>query len=173
MADGEAPEKVRRKNNVRWKEYAKMAKVERKLLKRLREDLGQRPFIPEPSLPSNPSERTAVERCGECDHCKEIDCEMGGNCRGEGPRAMRAPNRGIGANVQDQCEAEQRRCTNWPENPTPPPSSNFSWETSSAVSEATTENLASGLKELEVQQAKMTDATTRLLSVVSEAGGGP
>ena len=62
---------------------------------------------------------------------------------------------------------------NWPENPPPPPSSNFSWETSSAVSEATTENLASGLEELEAQQAKMTDATTKLLSVVSEAGGGP
>ena len=61
---------------------------------------------------------------------------------------------------------------NWPENPLPPPSSNFSWETSSAVSEATTENLASTLDELEAQQAKMTDATTKLLSVVSEAGGG-
>ena len=35
------------------------------------------------------------------------------------------------------------------------------------------ENLASGLDELEAQQAKMTDATTKLLSVVSEAGGGP
>ena len=46
-------------------------------------------------------------------------------------------------------------------------------ETSSAVSEATAENLASGLDELEAQQAKMTDATTKLLSVVSEAGGGP
>ena len=62
---------------------------------------------------------------------------------------------------------------NWSENPPPPPSSNFSWETSSAVSEATTENLASGLEELEAQQAKMTDAKTKLLSVVSEAGGGP
>ena len=46
--------------------------------------------------------------------------------------------------------------------PAPPPSFNFSWETSSAVSEATTENLASGLKELEAQQAKVTDATTKL-----------
>ena len=62
---------------------------------------------------------------------------------------------------------------NWPENPPPPPSSNFSWETSSAISEATTENLASGLEKLEAQQAKMMDANTKLLSVVSEAGGGP
>ena len=61
----------------------------------------------------------------------------------------------------------------WPEPPPPPPSSIFSWETSSAVSEATTENLASGLEELEVQQAKMTDATKELLSVVPEVGGGP
>ena len=33
--------------------------------------------------------------------------------------------------------------------------------------------MASGLEELEAQQAKMTDATTKLLSVVSEVGGGP
>ena len=53
MAEGEAPEKVQRANNVRWKECAKMAKVERKLVKRLREDPGQRPFFLEPSLPIN------------------------------------------------------------------------------------------------------------------------
>ena len=44
---------------------------------------------------------------------------------------------------------------------------------SSAVSDASPENLASGLAELEAQQARMTDTTTKLLSVVSEAGGGP
>ena len=173
MADGEAPEKVRKANNVRWKEYAKMAKVERKLVKRLREDPGQRPFIPEPSLPINLAERTVLERCGECDHCKATGCETCSKCQGEGPRAKRAQSQGIGTNVQGPCEGEQRRCVNWPENPLPPPSSNFSWETSSAVNKATTENLASGLEELEAQQAKMTDATTKLLSVVSEAGGGP
>ena len=62
---------------------------------------------------------------------------------------------------------------NWPETPPPPPSSLFLWGMSSAVSQATAENLASGLEELEAQQAKMTDATTKLLSVVSEVGGGP
>ena len=62
---------------------------------------------------------------------------------------------------------------NWPEIPPPPLSSNFSLETSSPVSKATTENLASGLKELEAQQAKMTDATTKLLFMVSEVRGGP
>ena len=41
------------------------------------------------------------------------------------------------------------------------------------MSEATPENLASVLEEMEAQQARMTDATTKLLSVVSEAGGGP
>ena len=44
MADRKAPEKVRRANKIRWKESAKMEKVERKLTKRLREDFGQRPF---------------------------------------------------------------------------------------------------------------------------------
>ena len=40
MADGEVPEKVRKANKVRWKESVKMAKVERKLTQRLKEDLG-------------------------------------------------------------------------------------------------------------------------------------
>ena len=53
------------------------------------------------------------------------------------------------------------------------PRSNFSWETSSAVSEAATENLPSGSAELEAQQTKMTEATTKLLSVVSETEGEP
>ena len=34
MADGEAPEKVRSANYVRWKECAKIPKVEKKILKR-------------------------------------------------------------------------------------------------------------------------------------------
>ena len=112
MADREDPEKVQRANNVRWKEYAKMAKVERKLIKGLREDPGQRPFIPEPSLPINLSERTALERCGDCNQSKETDCGMCGSCQGEGPRATQAQSRGIGAKVQDPCKVEQRRCMN-------------------------------------------------------------
>ena len=170
MAEGEAPEKVRRANDVRWKECAKMAKVERQLFKRLREDPGQRPFFPEPNLPINLLERPALDRCGECDQCKATDCGTCGSCQGVGPRATRTRSRGIKANAQEPCKTEQRRCVNWPETPPPPPSSIFSWGTSSAVSEATAENLASGLEELEAQQVKMTDATTKLLSVVSEAG---
>ena len=78
MADGEAPEKVRRKNNVRWKECAKMAKVERKLLKRLQEDPGQKTFIPAPSLPSNISERAAVERGSGADAQGQCEAEQRG-----------------------------------------------------------------------------------------------
>ena len=150
-----------------------MAKIERKLKKRLTEDPGQRPFIPGPSLPLNPPERPTLERCGEWDQCKTPDCGMCGSFQGEGPMATRARSRGIGANAQEPCKEEQRRCRNWPETPPPPPSSIFSWGTSSIVSEATPENLASGSEELEAHQAKMTDATTKLLSVVSEVGGGP
>ena len=43
----------------------------------------------------------------------------------------------------------------------------------SVVSETTAENLISGAEELTTQQAKMMEATTRLLGVVSEVGGGP
>ena len=62
MAEGEAPEKVQRGNDARWKEYAKMAKIERKLKKKLMEDPGQRPFIPGPSLPQTLPELPALER---------------------------------------------------------------------------------------------------------------
>ena len=41
------------------------------------------------------------------------------------------------------------------------------------VSEANPDNLASGPEELAAQQEKMTNATTKLLAVVSEVEGGP
>ena len=53
MTEGEAAEKVKRANNVRLNECAKMTKVERKLAKRLKEDPRQRHLFPEPSLPIN------------------------------------------------------------------------------------------------------------------------
>ena len=62
---------------------------------------------------------------------------------------------------------------NWPEPPPPPPSSTFSWGTSSIVSDATLDNLASGSEKLAAEQEKMTDATKKVLSVVAEVGGGP
>ena len=55
--------------------------------------------------------------------------------------------------------------------PHPPPPS--SWGASRIVSEATAENLLSGAEELISQQERMTEATTGLLAVVSEVGGGP
>ena len=60
-----------------------------------------------------------------------------------------------------------------PDPPPSPTSSISSWETSSIVSEATLDNLASGSEELAAQKEKMTDATTKLLALVSKVGGGP
>ena len=75
-----------------------MAKIERKLKKKLIEDLGQRPFIPGPSLAQTLPEQPALERCGECNQCKAPDC---GTCgQGEGPMATRAQSRGVGAHTQ-------------------------------------------------------------------------
>ena len=73
MAEGEAPEKVRRENDARWKEYAKMAKLERKIRKKIIEDPGQGPFIPGPTLLQTLPERPALKRCGECNQCKALD----------------------------------------------------------------------------------------------------
>ena len=101
MADREVPEKVRKANKVRWKESVKMAKVERKLTKRLKEDLGQRYFLIESSSHLNLSERTKIERGGECDQCKKHDCGKCGSWQGEGQQAMRAQGRGIGSNIQN------------------------------------------------------------------------
>ena len=125
MTEGEAPEKVQRANDVRWKECAKMAKVERKLAKRLREDPGQRPVFSEPIPPINLPERPTLEWWGTWDLCKAPDCGTCGSCQGVEPRATRARSRGIGANVQEPCEAEQIRCVNWPETPPLPQLSFF------------------------------------------------
>ena len=59
---------------------------------------------------------------------------------------------------------------NWPKPLPPPPAS---WGASSIVSETTAENLVSGAEDLTAQQANMMEATTKLLAVVSEVGGGP
>ena len=58
----------------------------------------------------------------------------------------------------------------WPKPHPPPPSS---WGASSIVSEATTENLLGGAEQLTSQQERMTEATTKLLAVLSEVRGGP
>ena len=84
--------------------------------------------------------------------------------------ATRARTRGAGALAQEPREAEQRICVSWPEPPPQPPAS---WGTSSIASKATPDNLASGSEELTAQKVKMTEATTKLLTVVSEVGGEP
>ena len=129
---------------ARWKELAKMAKIERRLMKMLMEDPGQRPIIPGPSLPQTLPERTTLERCGACDQCKALECGMWDSCKGEGTIATRARSKGAGAHTQGPCEGGQRRCVSWAEPPPPQPSSTSSWGTSSIVSEATPDNLASG-----------------------------
>ena len=168
MAGGEAQEKVKKANSARYHEYGKMLRMERKLQKKILEDPGPRPAIPEhilhPVLPG----RHSMERCGACDPCKAQDCGSCKSCLEEGPIVTRVRNRGMEA--PEICESEQRRCVTWPKPPPPPPSA---WGASSIVSEATAENLLSGTEKLMSQQEKMTEATTMLLAVVSEAGGGP
>ena len=81
---------MQKANEERWKESVKRAKIERKLTKRLEEDIGQRHRILESSLHLNISERNAMKRGGKCDQCKTHDCGKCGNFQGEGQRAMRA-----------------------------------------------------------------------------------
>ena len=168
MAGEEAPKKVQEANDARWREYKKMVRMERKLQRKILEDPGPRPAIPEPMQHPVLPGRHSREQCGACNPCKAQDC---GRCRGcleEGPIGTRVQNRGTEA--PEICEAEQRRCVAWTEPPPPPPSS---WGASSLVSEATAENLLSGADELMAQQDKMSEATVRLIAVVSEVRGGP
>ena len=82
-----------------------------------KEALGQRPFIPGPSLPQTLTEQPALERCGTCDPCKTPDCGTCDSCLGDWPMAKMAQSRGDGAHTQEPCEAEQRRYLSWPEPP--------------------------------------------------------
>ena len=43
MAEGEVPEKVRKANDARWREYGKMVRIERKLQKKILKTLDQGP----------------------------------------------------------------------------------------------------------------------------------
>ena len=58
----------------------------------------------------------------------------------------------------------------WPKPHPPPPSS---WGMFNIVSEAMDENLLGGTEQLMTQQERMTEAMVKLLTVVSEGGGGP
>ena len=51
MAGEDAPDKVKRANNLRYREYAKIIKIERRLWRKIQEDPGPRPDGPELVLP--------------------------------------------------------------------------------------------------------------------------
>ena len=73
MAGEDAPDKVKRANNLRYREYAKMIKIERRLWRKIQEDPGPRPDGPELVLPPGILEGHARERCGACKPCKAQD----------------------------------------------------------------------------------------------------
>ena len=50
MAGGEAPEEVKKANDARYMEYKRRLKIERRLQRKILEDPGTRPDLPEPSL---------------------------------------------------------------------------------------------------------------------------
>ena len=91
MVIEKAPEKVQKANNAR-REYSKMVRMERKLQKRILEDPGPRPAIPEPSLHPVLPGRHSMERCGECDPCKAQDWRKGQlapGCETEGQKPQK------------------------------------------------------------------------------------
>ena len=111
MAGEDAPNKVKRANKNRCREVTRLAKIERRLGKKMQEDPDLRPDLTELVLPP-----VTIE-------------------------GYPYPPSSVGA--------------------------------SSTASEATAENLLRGMEKLEAQEERMTEATTKLLAVVSEAGGGP
>ena len=117
MAGEEAPDKVKRANGIRYIEYVKMVKMERRLRRKIMEDPGPRPVIPEHVLHPAIPEGHARERCGACDPCKAQDCGGCSSCLEKGPAATGA--RDQGREAPEGCESEQRRCKAWP-TPHPP-----------------------------------------------------
>ena len=113
MADKEPPKPVRRANDNRWKELARMAKIERRLMKMLIKGPGQRPIIPGPSLHWALPEQNTLERCGTYKQCNAPDCGTCDSCQGEGTIATRAQSREVCANTHEHCQAQQKRCASW------------------------------------------------------------
>ena len=64
MVGEEAPEKVKRANDIRYLEYVKMVKIERRLQRKILEDPGPRPAIQDPGLHPVIQEEHARERWG-------------------------------------------------------------------------------------------------------------
>ena len=108
-------------NNVRYPEYVKMVKIKRRLRRKILEDPGPRPAIPEPSLHPVIPGGQAREQCGACDHCKAQDCGRCSSCLKEGLAATGAQDQGREA--PEGCESEQRRCMAWKKTHPPSPSS--------------------------------------------------
>ena len=52
MKGEEAPEQVQEANDARWQEYGKLIRMERKLQRKILEDLGKRSSIPEHMFPA-------------------------------------------------------------------------------------------------------------------------
>ena len=94
MAGGEAPDKVKRANDVRYLEYTKIVKIERRLRRKILEDPGPRPAIPEPGVHPGIPGGHARERCGACDPCTAQNCGRCGSCREEGPAITGARDQG-------------------------------------------------------------------------------
>ena len=87
MAGEEAPDKVKRANNIRYQEYAKIIKIERRLRRKIREDPGPKPDVLELGLPPVILEGDAREQFGACSPCKAQDCGRCSSCLEKGPAA--------------------------------------------------------------------------------------
>ena len=161
------PEDVRRANTTRYQEYPRMVKLEKKLIKKLLEELGPRPAIPELVLRPNLPESQTRNRCRSCEPCKAPAYGACRPCHEEGRSITRVRN--MEGEDSDECQSEQRRCMTWPK---PPPSPSSSWGASSLASAATAENLLAGTGELKDRQDKLSRATAALIVAVKEAGGG-
>ena len=166
MAGEEAPDKVKRENDIKYWEYAKIIKIERRLERKIKEDPGTRPDIPELMLPPGILEEHARVRCGACDPCKALDCRRCSSCR---QKDQAPPERKTEGGKHQKGESRNRESARHGQRTLPPPSS---WGTSSIVSEATVKELLEGAEKLAAQHEIMTEATTKLLAVVSKAPWG-
>ena len=83
MAAEEVPGKVQ-KADARYQEYFKMECMERKLQKKILEDPGPRPAVPEQIMHPVLSVKHYMERCETCDPRKVQGCGRAGSCLIEG-----------------------------------------------------------------------------------------
>ena len=72
------PKAVRRADATRYQKYLRVVKLERELKRKILEDPGPEPVIPELVLRPNLTESQPQNRCGSFEFCKAPDC---GACR--------------------------------------------------------------------------------------------